>query len=550
MSEQAHDTDNDQEFEPSEQPGPDQDFALDETTEQPRPGQNAAPVEPVSPDQEATPGDPVGQSEPLDISDEPGEPVGQSEPLDTSDAPMPEPEDELEAAALEMNSPSQTLPFAPVQPATRESISASGRVSGSGRATGALVWGSRTDVGNIREHNEDSFLINFPLFAVADGMGGHAAGEVASTITVSSVAQSGVVTADPYALGAAIERANQEVIDAATRGLGRSGMGTTCTAVVIDGNRMAVGHVGDSRAYLLHNGKLLRVTHDHSLVEELVEAGRITPEEARVHPQRSVITRALGSTPDMRADAFTVGVTQGDRVLLCSDGLSSMVTDDVIEEALVSSPAPQQCADRLVDLALEAGGLDNVTVVVIDVTDDGIEHHALRNRIRNIALWLAAAMVVLACLLGGLLIYSDTRWYLSDLDGYVALSHGIPGALGSVDLSELVEVTNIEVADLSQAVEDRLDRGIGFSSEDAARSTLEQYRSSVAKARQERTKTEGSTSAQADSSSEDNSGELTVVRSDSSQADGSGAQASAGSVEANRKSTGAGTNADSDAQER
>lgn len=388
------------------------------------------------------------------------------------------------AAAPDMN-PGQTLPFEPVRAAARNGAPAMSHSSGSGRALGALNWGACTNVGCVREHNEDSYLINFPLFAVADGMGGHAAGEVASTIAVSSLAESGLSRSDPYALGSAIEHANQGVIDGARRGVGRMGMGTTCTAVIIDGNRMAVGHVGDSRAYLLHDGKLLRVTHDHSLVEELVEAGKITPAEARVHPNRSVITRALGSDPMMRATAFTVNVTLGDRVLLCSDGLSSMVTDDIIEEAMVSSPTALACADQLVERALEAGGLDNVSVVVIDVVDDGIERHALRNRIRNVALWVAGIMATLALVLVGLGVFASTRYYLGENSGYVALYHGIPGGIGQFDFSELVEVTNIDVADLSETVEQRLAGGIGFASEDDARAALERYRQMIAQQEQQ-----------------------------------------------------------------
>lgn len=390
--------------------------------------------------------------------------------------------DHIEAAAqAAASNPSQTMPFAPVKPTSRDSVSASTRISGAARSTGALAWGSRTDVGRAREHNEDSYLINFPLFAVADGMGGHAAGEVASTIAVSSLAEAGLTKPDPDAVGAAIEAANIAVLDGVDQGIGRPGMGTTCSAVVIDGTRMAVGHVGDSRVYLLHEGKLLRVTHDHSFVEELVAAGEITPEEARFHPSRSIITRALGSERTMRADSFLVDVTMGDRVLLCSDGLSSMISDDVIEEAVVTSPAPQACADRLVDLALGAGGLDNVTVIVIDIKDDGIERHALLNRVRNVALWLIAVVLVLAAILVGVLVYADHTWYLTDRDGYVTLYQGIPGDFpGGTSLSTEIEQTTIRTADLSEAVEERLRRGLTFSSEDSARAVLEDYRAQLA----------------------------------------------------------------------
>ena len=404
-------------------------------------------------------------------------------PADLAGSPAPEPDslDHIEQAAMATaTNPSQTMPFAPVKPTSRDSVSASTRLSGAARSTGALAWGSRTDVGRVREHNEDSYLVNFPLFAVADGMGGHAAGEVASTIAVSSLAEASLTKPDPDALGAAIEAANIAVLDGVDQGIGRPGMGTTCTAVIIDGTRMAVGHVGDSRAYLLHEGKLLRVTHDHSFVEELVEAGEITPEEARVHPSRSIITRALGSERSMKADSFLVDVTMGDRVLLCSDGLSSMISDDVIEEAMVTSPAPQACADRLVDLALGAGGLDNVTVIVIDVKDDGIERHALLNRVRNVTLWLIAVVLVLLAILAGVLVYADHSWYLADKDGYVTLYKGVPGQYPLVSLSEEVEQTSIRTSELSEAVEERLSRGISFGSEDSARAVLERYRAQLA----------------------------------------------------------------------
>lgn len=387
--------------------------------------------------------------------------------------------DRIELAALmaENDSPSQTLPFAPVKPTAPTSSIAVERISGAAKGTGSLAWGSRTDVGRVRSHNEDSFVIRFPLFAVADGMGGHAAGEVASTIAVSTIASSAPNVPDPDALAASIEEANRAVIEGALSGLGRPGMGTTCTSVVIDGQTMAVGHVGDSRCYLLHAGQLVRVTHDHSYVEELVAAGEITPEEARIHPNRSIITRALGSDPNMKADSFTVAVARHDRVMLCSDGLSSMISDDVIEEAMVSSPAPQACADALVDLALAAGGHDNVTCIVIDVKDDGVASRALKMRLRNIGIACAAALVVLLVAWIGLLGISSRYWYLADLDGYVALYRGFPGTPSFLGTSDLQEVTSIPTESLSDAIEQRLMQGISFESEDEARAVLDEYRS-------------------------------------------------------------------------
>lgn len=238
--------------------------------------------------------------------------------------------------------------------------------------TATLAWAARTDVGLVRSHNEDSFLAQAPTFAVSDGMGGHAAGEVASAIAVATIAEHAPAHADDLLLGAAIESANSAVIEGAITGKGKTGMGCTASAVHIELNKMAVAHVGDSRVYLLHNGALVRLTHDHSYVEELVDAGEITADEARVHPSRSVITRALGSDPDMYADHFTIDVSAGDRVLLCSDGLSSMVEDSQIEAIAVSSATPQAAVDNLVAAALQEGGHDNVTVVVVDVVDDGV----------------------------------------------------------------------------------------------------------------------------------------------------------------------------------
>ena len=234
--------------------------------------------------------------------------------------------------------------------------------------TERLSWGARTDIGLVRSHNEDSFLVQPPLFAVCDGMGGHAAGEVASSIAVQTIGAQAPIHADDILLGAAVEAANAAVIEGAATGKGKPGMGCTASCVLIENNKMAIAHVGDSRIYLLHHGTLVRLTHDHSYVEELVDAGEITADEARVHPSRSIITRALGSDPDMYADHFTLDVSVGDRLIVCSDGLSSMVEDSEIEAIAVSSVTPQSAADNLTSAALSAGGHDNITVIVVDAS--------------------------------------------------------------------------------------------------------------------------------------------------------------------------------------
>ena len=478
--------------------------------------ETTAPLSPVEADAVAQ-----AASAPASPSDDPAS----TAPLDAV---------EIAALAADGGEPSQTLPFAPVKQTSPASPVAQDRISGAARGTGALAWGSRTDVGCVRPHNEDSFVIRFPLFAVADGMGGHAAGEVASTIAVSTLATEAPGTPDHAALGAAVEAANKAVLEGAANGVGRAGMGTTCTAVVIDGSAMAVGHVGDSRCYLLHAGQLVRVTHDHSYLEELVAAGEITPEEARVHPNRSVITRALGSDPNMKADHFSVDVARGDRVMLCSDGLSSMVTDAAIEEAMVCSPAPQACADALVDLALEAGGHDNVTCIVVDVKDDGIALHARKARLRNLAVAALLAVAVLAVSYIGLFFVSQRYWYLGDSNGYVAIYQGFPG-MEILGLSHLETTTSVETAQLSNAVATRLERGVTCNSEDEAYSAVENYReqiaqSQTAKAEESRKVSDAKTAASAGSTAEATSASASPSSSDdaSTQAQAeTGAQAEA-----------------------
>ena len=212
------------------------------------------------------------------------------------------------------------------------------------RRGAVTTFGSRTDVGCVRDHNEDSLVVAPPLFAVADGMGGHAAGEVASEIAVNVLAELAPKDLDGAALEHAVEEANHEIIRAARDGRGREGMGTTLTACMLENERLVIAQVGDSRAYLLHHGKLQQLTRDHSLMADMIEAGQLTPEEARHHPQRSVITRALGSDPNTRPDMYEINVETGDRLLVCSDGLSSMIEDEQIEAVMRALPCTREPA--------------------------------------------------------------------------------------------------------------------------------------------------------------------------------------------------------------
>ena len=369
----------------------------------------------------------------------------------------------------------------PIEVPGRNAFSVENRAgadSASGRNS-FIAWGARTDVGLVRGHNEDSFLLRTPLFAVSDGMGGHAAGEVASSIAVQTIGDKAPGNADDALLGAAIEAANAAVIKGAEEGIGKQGMGCTASAVLIEGSEMAVAHVGDSRVYLLHEGTLVRVTRDHSFVEELVDAGEITPDEARVHPSRSVITRALGSDPDMYADHFSLEVSNGDRIILCSDGLSSMIDDAEIESLAVSSATPQSAADNLVAAALAAGGTDNVTVVVVDILNDGIADAHRRALLKKASRVVAGIVAVILLGIAAFSMFMHDEWYLADNNGTVAIYRGVNESILGFQLSELVSTTSVEVRDLPATVRDQLEEGIRFANEEGARAAVESYRDQI-----------------------------------------------------------------------
>jgi serine/threonine protein phosphatase PrpC len=229
-----------------------------------------------------------------------------------------------------------------------------------------------TDTGRRRRRNEDAYVNNPPLFAVADGMGGAQAGEVASRIAAESLRESEVAGAGVERVVALIQAANRRVYDRSTADEAASGMGTTVTVALVGPDVVSFGHVGDSRAYLVRDGKLEQLTQDHSLVSELLRSGKISPEEAESHPQRSVITRALGTDPDVDVDTFSIEAAPGDVFLLCSDGLTTMVRDDTIEQIVEDHRGNLRvAAELLVDTANRGGGEDNITVVVFELVGDG-----------------------------------------------------------------------------------------------------------------------------------------------------------------------------------
>ncbi|MGR6913335.1 Stp1/IreP family PP2C-type Ser/Thr phosphatase [[Actinomadura] parvosata] len=236
----------------------------------------------------------------------------------------------------------------------------------------ALRYAARSDVGLLREGNEDSAYASGRLLAVADGMGGHAHGEVASSVAIAAMAsleeaqQGGDLL---NAIEAAVRDANRKLHEMVGRDPSLKGMGTTLTAMLWNGTQVALVHVGDSRAYLLRRGELYQITHDHTLVQQLVDDGRITPEEAATHPQRSILLRALDGSGEVDPDLTLREAQVGDRYLLCSDGLSGVVSAETLHATLTNIDDPEEVVRQLIDLANRGGGPDNITCVLADVLE-------------------------------------------------------------------------------------------------------------------------------------------------------------------------------------
>jgi PPM family protein phosphatase len=314
-----------------------------------------------------------------------------------------------------------------------------------------LVAAGVTDVGRVREGNEDGFLdesVRLGVVAVADGMGGHRAGEVASATALESL-RAAVAAGRP--LRDAIVDANDAVLEKSVSDQQLRGMGTTLTAGTLgtDGN-LVIGHVGDSRAYLFHGGELTQITDDHSLVEEMVRTGELTPEQAESHPQRSIITRALGIDPEVEVDVYPVQLGVGDRVLLCSDGLTTMVRSEDIAGILEREPDPGRAAQLLVDAANAAGGEDNITAVVVEAVedetalaaepeaaeDDTSELAPRRKRRRRrgrtflrVLLWVLPVLAVLALAFGALGWYARRTYFVGVDKSRVTIFKGRPGGV-------------------------------------------------------------------------------------------------------------------------
>ncbi|MEO6714872.1 MAG: PP2C family serine/threonine-protein phosphatase, partial [Mycobacteriales bacterium] len=385
-----------------------------------------------------------------------------------------------------------------------------------------LRFAARSHTGLLRDGNEDSVYAGPRLLAVADGMGGHAAGEVASAVAISTLAllDREVGGDDPAELlREAVFGANTQLRAMVAADSELEGMGTTVTALLIDRTRLALVHIGDSRAYRLRANELVQVTRDHTLVQRLVDEGRITAEEAGVHPQRALVTRALDGREGLELDLEMHDLVPGDRYLLCSDGLSGVVSDATIRDALLL-PDPPQAVDRLVELALRGGAPDNVTCVVADVVDtdstqavpmgdatvrvvagsaadgpqavsprDGLangstavagEHaagraaklrrgpavieraqHVRRRQRAFIAMTLVLGFVA-AAVLGWQ--YLQSQYYVGAKDGQVAIFRGVEGSLAGIDLSQATDEARIPLDQLGEFEQRRVQAGISAAS--------------------------------------------------------------------------------------
>lgn len=385
------------------------------------------------------------------------------------------------------------------------------------------VVAAKSDVGRVRQGNEDSYLVQEPLFAVADGMGGHLGGEIASATTIETITQA-VDEEPPHdsaRLAAIVRRANSAVWEKAQGDPQLRGMGTTCTLVLLEGEELHVAHVGDSRAYLLRGGELSQVTEDHTLVNRMVREGRLQPEEADRHPQRSIITRALGVDAEVEVDELSLGVEEGDRLLLCSDGLTSMIDFSTLRDALVGESSPQAAVDRLVELANEAGGEDNITVVLVDIVGDGATVEPSRpatgegatasrrettdpaadssippavdtgvhrveeiraepppppkSRFPRILVFTLLFLLLVAAGVFGATRYTLANSYFvgTDAEGMITIYRGIPEEIAGLTLKESEEQTDVAVEDLPDFLQGDVKEGIKAESLEDARNKVQ-----------------------------------------------------------------------------
>jgi protein phosphatase len=391
-----------------------------------------------------------------------------------------------------------------------------------------LRFAARSHTGLLREGNEDSVYAGPRLLAVADGMGGHAAGEVASAVAIASIAPLDEDAPGPDLLDAlltAAMSANTRLHDMVEGDAALDGMGTTLTAILWGGNRLGLLHIGDSRCYLLRDGELTQITHDHTLVQTLVDAGRISEEEAEAHPQRNVITKVLDGREELEPDLSVREVRAGDRYLLCSDGLTGPVGSNDTLQAALSTPDPQQAVDQLVQLALRGGGPDNITVIVADAIESdhpvpadpvvagaaaeapqapppGVDDMAAararaaegrdieeptratpvptvaepRRNGKRIAVLTGLVALLLLAGAGAGWAYVRSQYYVGADGGQVAVFRGVNSQVAGVDLSSVEERSDLSTDQLGDLDAARVKKGIVAKSKHDAEQILERLK--------------------------------------------------------------------------
>jgi PPM family protein phosphatase len=389
----------------------------------------------------------------------------------------------------------------------------------------SMRYAALSDIGRVRKKNEDSGYASARLLVQADGMGGPPAGDLASSLTVQTMRRLDEPVAGDLveALAGAVHRANDRLSEMVESDPSVEGMGTTLDAVLTDGARVALAHIGDSRAYLLRDGALTQLTNDHTFVQTLVDEGRITPDEARTHPHRSLMIRALDGRSELEPDIALFDVQPGDRLMLCSDGLSGFIDDGVIAR-LMANGTVDAAAAILVKAALDAGSNDNVTCILAEITDEDMtanepvvvgaaaehlrrgsdtsqhapvvdEDDAPRDpeELRYAPLaprrfrWLrriVVAVVLLAAIgltLNWLYDWSQRQYYVGEHDGQVAIFQGLDGSIAGFDLSEVYETSepSLDVSELNEVWRDRVEQGIEADDLQDARTTVTNLRTTI-----------------------------------------------------------------------
>jgi PPM family protein phosphatase len=391
-----------------------------------------------------------------------------------------------------------------------------------------LRYVAHSEIGLIRKNNQDSGYASPHLLVVADGMGGAAAGDLASAVAIDTIRKIDAPTTGQEmleVLAGAIHQANDKIADLVESDLSLEGMGTTVTGAMFDGAQLGLAHIGDSRAYLLHDDHLQRLTHDHTWVQSLVDDGKISENEAAMHPHRSLLLKVLNGQPTNDPDLAVVPVVAGDRLMFCSDGVCGLIDDDVIEAAL-RLPDVSDAAQRLVGEALQEGGIDNITVIVADVVESGgtddvivlgaasehripangvprgqgaekdetddtlvtkladFESHPIddeerygpqppdRRRFRRPLIGLLALLLVAVAGLGVAYGWTRTQYFVGAAQDKVAIFQGLSQGLPGLSLSRVYEVQQLGLSELPPFYQERVKANIDVSSLDSARATV------------------------------------------------------------------------------